>query len=134
MSTASAYLSVAGIDVDIVYKEIKNLHIGVYPPMGRVRVAAPATLDDDQVRLAVVHRLSWIKRQRQQLQAAERQSIREMVTGESHYVWGTRHRLKVLERPGRAHIEVDGDRLLLYVPEGTPSRSEEHTSELQSLM
>ena len=53
MSTASAYLTVAGIDVDIVYKEIKNLHIGVYPPMGRVRVAAPKLLDDDQVRLAV---------------------------------------------------------------------------------
>jgi len=119
MSTASAYLTVAGIDVDIVYKEIKNLHIGVYPPMGRVRVAAPTALDDDQVRLAVVNRLPWIKRQREQLQAAERQTIREMVTGESHYVWGSRRRLKVVERPGRSHIEVDGDRLLLYVPEGT---------------
>src|SRR3546814_10405251 len=53
--------------------------------------------------------------------AGGRQSIREMVTGESHYGWGTRHRLKVLERPGRANIEVDGDRLLLYVPEGTTS-------------
>jgi predicted metal-dependent hydrolase len=111
-------MTVAGIDVDIVYKEIKNLHIGVYPPMGRVRVAAPETLDDDQVRLAVVHRLPWIKRQRDQLRAAQRQSIREMVTGESHYVWGSRYRLKVIERPGRGHIEVDGDRLLLYIPDG----------------
>ena len=115
MSTASAYLTVSGIDVDVVYKDIKNLHIGVYPPMGRVRVAAPDRLDDEQVRLAVVSRLSWIKRQRDQLQAAQRQSAREMVTGESHYVWGSRLRLKVIERPGRAHIEVDGDRLLLYI-------------------
>jgi hypothetical protein len=119
MSTASAYLTVAGIDVDVVYKDIKNLHIGVYPPMGRVRVAAPNQLDDDQVRLAVVNRLSWIKRQRDQLQAAERQSEREIVTGESHFVWGTRLRLKVIERPGRSHAEIDGDRLLLYVPTGT---------------
>lgn len=119
MSTASAYLTVAGIDVDIVYKEIKNLHIGVYPPMGRVRVAAPESLDDDQVRLAIVHRLTWIKRQREQLQAAERQSIRGMVTGESHYVWGSRYRLKVIERPGRGHVEVEGARLLLYVAAGT---------------
>lgn len=119
MSTTSAYLRVGGIDVDVVYKEIKNLHIAVYPPMGRVRVAAPERLGDDQVRLAVVNRLSWIRRQRQQLQAAERQTIREMVTGESHYVWGSRYRLKVIERPGRAHIEVDGDRLLLYLPDGT---------------
>ena len=119
MSTASAYLSVSGIDVDVVYKDIKNLHIGVYPPMGRVRVAAPESLDDDQVRLAIVSRLPWIKRQRDQLQAAQRQTIREMVNGESHYVWGSRLRLKVIERPGRAHIEVDGDRLLLFSPTET---------------
>jgi predicted metal-dependent hydrolase len=119
MSTTSAYLTVGGIDVDVVYKEIKNLHIGVYPPTGRVRVAAPQHLDDDQVRLAVVSRLPWIKRQREQLQAAQRQTIRDMVTGETHYIWGSRARLRVIERSGRAHVEVDGDRLLLYVPEGT---------------
>jgi predicted metal-dependent hydrolase len=114
MSTASAYLTVRGIDVDVIYKDIKNLHIGVYPPLGRVRVAAPERLDDEQVRLAVIQRLSWIKRQRDQLQSAPRQTEREMVTGESHYVWDIRRRLKVIERPGRAHIEVDGDRLVLY--------------------
>jgi predicted metal-dependent hydrolase len=119
VSTGSAYLTVRGIDIDVVYKDIKNLHIGVYPPMGRVRVAAPKRLDDDHVRLAIVQRLPWIKRQREQLQDAARQSERQMVTGESHYVWGNRHRLKVIERPGRAHVEVDGDRLLMYVPEGT---------------
>ena len=119
MSTASTYLTVAGIDVDVIFKDIKNLHIGVYPPMGRVRVAAPEQLNDDQVRLAVVQRLPWIRRQREQLQAAQRQSIREMVTGESHYIWGSRYRLKIIERSGRPHIEIDGDRLLLYVSEGT---------------
>lgn len=121
MSTTSAYLTVAGIDIDVVYKDIKNLHIGVYPPMGRVRVAAPLRLDDDQVRLALVQRLPWIKRQRAQLQGADRQTEREMVTGESHHVWGKRYRLKIIERPGRAHIETNGDRLLLYVPERTPT-------------
>jgi predicted metal-dependent hydrolase len=121
MSTASAFLTVSGIDVDVVYKDIKNLHIGVYPPVGRVRVAAPLRLDDDAVRLALVQRLPWIKRQRERLQAADRQSLREMVTGESHYVWGDRFRLKVIERAGRAHVEIDGDRLLLYLPEQTPT-------------
>src|SRR3954463_12047422 len=99
MSTANAYLTVAGIDIDVVYKNIKNLHIGVYPPLGRVRVAAPHQLDDEQVRLAVIQRLSWIKEQREQFRSAERQSTREMVTGESHYVWGVRRRMKVVERP-----------------------------------
>ncbi|MBB0969015.1 M48 family metallopeptidase [Dietzia aerolata] len=119
MSTANVYLTVRGIDIDVIYKDIKNLHIGVYPPLGRVRVAAPNRLDDDQVRLAVIQRLPWIKRQRDKLRAAERQSEREMVTGESHYVWGIRRRLKVVERPGRAHFEIDGERLVHYVPPGT---------------
>lgn len=119
MSTASTYLTIRGIDVDVFYKDIKNLHIGVYPPLGRVRVAAPHQLDDEQVRFAVIQRLPWIKEQRKQLRSAARQSTREMVTGESHYVWGVRRRMKVVERPGRAHFEVDGERLLLYVPVGT---------------
>jgi predicted metal-dependent hydrolase len=121
MSTNSAYLTVSGIDIDIVYKDIKNLHIGVYPPMGRVRVAAPTKFDDDNVRLAVIRRLPWIKKQREKLQAAERQSEREMLSGESHYVWGRRCRLTVIERPGRPHFELDGDRMLLYVSPGTPA-------------
>ena len=126
MSTASAYLTVAGIDIDVIYKDIKNLHVGVYPPVGRVRVAAPLRLDDDAVRLALVQRLPWIKRQRDRLQAADRQSEREMVTGESHYVWGNRYRLKVIERLGRAHVEVDSDRLLLYAaPEMATERRRE---------
>ena len=119
MSTASAYLTVRGIDVDVIYKDIKNLHIGVYPPLGRVRVAAPERLDDEQVRLAVIQRLPWIKRQREQLNSAPRQTEREMVTGESHYVWGRRKRLKVVERPGRTHLETDGDRLVLFTPSDT---------------
>ena len=119
MSTTSAYLTVRGIDVDVIYKDIKNLHIGVYPPLGRVRVAAPERLDDEQVRLAVIQRLPWIKRQREQLQSVPRQTEREMITGESHYVWGTRRRLKVVERPGRTHFEIDGHRLVLYTPSCT---------------
>ncbi|MFC7962227.1 M48 family metallopeptidase [Rhodococcoides kroppenstedtii] len=121
MSTANANLTIRGIDIDVIYKDIKNLHIGVYPPLGRVRVAAPNRLDDDAVRLAVIQRLPWIKRQRDKLRSAERQSEREMVTGESHYVWGVRRRLKVVERPGRAHFEIDGERLVLYVPADTPA-------------
>ena len=123
MSTNSAYMTIRGIDIDVIYKDIKNLHIGVYPPHGRVRVAAPVRLDDDRVRLAVIQRLPWIKKQRAQLRSAERQTKREMITGESHYVWGVRHRLKVVERPGRAHVEIDGERLMLYVPAGTDQKA-----------
>lgn len=113
-----AYLSVRGMEIEVTYKDIKNLHIGVYPPLGKVRVAAPDSMDDDQVRLAIIHRLSWIKRHRRQLRDAARQTPREMVTGETHYIWGMRYRLKVVERPGKAQIQTDGSRLVLSIPEG----------------
>lgn len=120
MSTARSYLTVAGISVDVVRKDIKNLHIGVYPPGGRVRVAAPAALGDEQIRLAVIQRLPWIKRQRKQLREATRQSERGMVSGETHHVWGVGHRLVVIERPGKSQIEVrSGRHLALLVPERT---------------
>lgn len=119
MSTASAYLTVRGIDIDVVFKDIKHLHVAVYPPLGRVRVAAPSHMNDEQVRRAVVQRLTWIRRQRRQMEEAARQSARTMLTGESHYVWGARRRLTVVERPGRAHVEVDKARLLLCVAPGT---------------
>lgn len=123
MSTTSAYLTVSGIDIDVVHKDIKHLHVGVYPPLGRVRVAAPKRFDDEQIRLAIVQRLAWIRKQQKQLQNAPRQTEREMVTGESHYVWGNRLRLKVLERPGKAHVEIDGDRLVLYTTADSSAES-----------
>jgi predicted metal-dependent hydrolase len=111
------YLTVGGIGVDIVYKDVKNLHIGVYPPIGRVRVAAPRHLNDEQIRLAVIQRLPWIKRNQQRLRDAERQTEREMVNGESHFLWGRRLRLDVTPHSGRAGVHVSGDRLLLRIPE-----------------
>ncbi len=121
MSTANAFMQVAGINVDVIYKNIKNLHIGVYPPFGRVRAAAPERLTEEAIRLAIVQRLAWIKKQQDRLRSAERQSVREMVPGESHYVWGSRLRLEVIEHPGRAKIETSGSKLRLFVPPGTES-------------
>ena len=129
MSTGSAYLTVSGVGVDVVYKDIKNLHIGVYPPSGRVRVAAPARLGDEAVRLAVVQRLPWIRRRTEQLRDAERQSEREMVTGESHYLWGERLRLEVVKATGRPSVTVRGSRLRLSVAPGTTAIQRQHLAE-----
>lgn len=116
----SEYLTIRGIDVEVTYKDIKNLHISVNPPLGKVRVAAPSRMEDDQVRQAIIQRLPWIKRNRQQLRDAARQSPREMVTGESHYVFGVRYRLKVIEHHGRSRVTLDGSRINLYtLPEST---------------
>jgi len=119
MSTANAYMRVSGIGVDVILKDIKNLHIGVYPPFGWVRVAAPERLTEEAIRLAIVQRLPWIKKQRDRPQNAERQSAREMVSGETHYAWGSRLRLEIVERPGHAKIEISGSKLRLSVPSNT---------------
>lgn len=99
--------------VEIVRRDIKNLHVGVYPPNGRVRVAAPMRLDDEAVRLALVARLGWINRQRRVFQAQERQSEREMTSGETHYVSGQRCRLKVIPHDGPARLQLRGNRSLV---------------------
>jgi predicted metal-dependent hydrolase len=83
--------------VEVVRKDIKNLHLGVYPPLGRVRIAVPRRTKDDAVRLAVVRKLPWIRRQQARFRAQERQSQREMLSGETHYFQGQRFRLRVKE-------------------------------------
>ncbi|MGC9456712.1 MAG: M48 family metallopeptidase [Halothiobacillaceae bacterium] len=106
MTTERSHIEVSGIPVEIRRKAIKNLHVGVYPPDGKVRVAAPSHLDDDAVRLAIVSRLGWIRRQQQGFVRQARQSAREMVTGESHYFAGRRYRLSVVEQPGNPRVRV----------------------------
>lgn len=105
---ASGHITVSGIRVQIERKEIKNLHLGVYPPNGRVRVAVPLVITDDAVRLAVIDKLSWIRRQQAKFVEQSRQSAREMVNGESHYFLGRRFRLRVHEQPGKQHVDIRG--------------------------
>ena len=92
--------------MEVVRKDIKNLHLGVYPPNGRVRVAAPLRLDDNAVRVAVISRLGWIRRQQAEFEQQGRQSQRELVTGESHYFEGRRYRLDVNEFDGRPAVRL----------------------------
>ena len=106
--------------MEVVRKDIKNLHIGVYPPTGRARVAAPLHLDDDAVRLAIISRLGWLRRQQTAFEQQVRQSQREFVTGESHYFEGRRYRLDVLECHGRAMVCLQNNKkMLLRVRPGT---------------
>ena len=100
MSIEARQITVSGLRVQVLRKDIKNLHLGVYPPHGRVRVATPLQVSDDAVRLAVIGKLGWIKRQQAKFAAQPRQSRREMVSGESHYFLGRRYRLRVIEREG----------------------------------
>ena len=108
MTTDSRRITVGGVAVEVVRKDIKNLHLGVYPPHGRVRVAAPLRVQDETIRLAIIDKLGWIKRQRAQFEAQPRQSQREMVNGESHYFMGRRYRLRIHERDAPALVALRG--------------------------
>jgi len=99
-------ITVNSLVVDVVRKDIKNLHIAVYPPDGRVRVSAPLRVDDEAVRLAVVSRLAWIKRQQGRFRAQERQSAREYVSRESHYYQGRRYLLNVVYHDGAPRVAL----------------------------
>ncbi len=107
--TISTYeIAVGGLTVEVQPKHIKNLHLGVYPPSGRIRVAAPLSLTKDAVRLAVANKLSWIKRQQAKFALQERQSEREFVSGETHYFQGRRYRLCVIEHNGASQVVLKG--------------------------
>ncbi len=126
MTTETRHLTVSGIKVEVVRKDIKNLHLGVYPPNGRVRVAAPLVISDEAVRLAVIDKLSWIRRQQARFAEQPRQSQREMVNGESHYFLGQRYRLDVHEREAPAGVAVRGIASLdLFVRAGTSPEQRE---------
>lgn len=112
-------MQIGSLSVQLNRKLIKNLHISVLPPDGRIRVSAPEQMTNTAIRMAVVSRIPWIKKQQREFTAQPRQSDREMVSGECHYFWGKRHRLNVIERAGRHEVKVSGGKIHLFVNPGT---------------
>ena len=120
MSISSQKITVSDIPVEIVRKDIKNIHLGVYPPVGNVRISVPQHITDENVRLAIVSRLSWIKKRQEDFRQQPRQSEREYVTGESHYYQGRRYILDVVERYGKHSLCLKNNaKMLLQVSPGT---------------
>ena len=119
-------ITISGLHVAVDRKRIKNLHLGVYPPDGRVRVAAPLAVSDAAVRVAVIGKLPWIKRQQAAFTQQARESEREFVSGETHHYLGRAYRLEVVvvddevSPGGRGHIVIRGNKtMLMVVPSGT---------------
>ena len=88
---------VAGIDVELIQKDIKNLHLAVYPPNGRVRLAAPMDVNEKTLELYVTSKLPWIRMQQRKFAKINRESPRQYVNRESHYFLGKRYLLRVNE-------------------------------------
>ncbi len=106
--------------IDVDRKEIKNLHLSVNPPDGKVRIAAPLNIDDDAVRLFAVSKLAWIRKQQRKFEDQARQSEREFVSGESHYFNGERYLLNVIYRKGNPKVVIrNKTHIDLYVRENS---------------
>lgn len=107
------------IVADVTLKDIKNVHLSVYPPSGKVRISAPMRMDLDTIRVYALSKLGWIKRQQEKLREQERETPREYLDRESHYVWGKRYLLKVIEKDSAPTVTLEHGRMLLQVRPGT---------------
>jgi len=113
-------ITVGSLSIDVVRKNIKNLHLAVYPPDGRVRIATPLNVDDEAVRLFAISKLAWIKKHQVNFTTQERQSEREFVSGESHYFQGSRYLLNVIYYQGNHQVKVRNNTYIdLYIREGS---------------
>lgn len=110
-------LVVNGIEVFVVKKSIKNMHLYVKPPEGRVEVSAPIGLSDESIELFVRTKIGWIRRQQEKFEKQPRQTEREYVSGEAFYVWGRQYYLLVNYSNKGNSLVLDGDKAILTVRE-----------------
>jgi predicted metal-dependent hydrolase len=112
-------LDLGGVTVDVEFKEIKNVHLSVHPPTGRIRISAPIRMDLDTVRVFAISKLEWIKKQQWKLREQEREPPREYLERESHYLWGKRYLMNVIEGDQTPSVEIKHNTLQLHVKPGT---------------
>lgn len=115
----TATLELGDIAVDVILKDIKNVHLSVHPPTGRVRIAAPQRMEMEAIRLFAISKLGWIREQQRKLQEQERETPREFLDRESHFVWGKRYLLSVIEADEPPSIELKHSRMELRIRPGT---------------
>ena len=108
-------IELGDIYVDIIFKDIKNVHLSVNPPKGRVRISAPLRMDMDLIRNFAITKIHWINKQRIKFNKQKRETPREYVTRESHYFFGKRYLLKVIEQAAPPKIVLKHSTIELYI-------------------
>lgn len=106
-------------NVEVVLKDIKNIHLSVYPPNGRIKIAAPLRMDLETIKIYTISKLSWIKQQQKKLLSQPRESIREYITQESHYYLGKRYLLKIVEVDAKPKVILKHKHIILYIRPNT---------------
>jgi predicted metal-dependent hydrolase len=112
-------LKLGSITVDVVQKDIKNVHLSVYPPAGRVRISAPLRMKTETIRVFAASKLGWIKEQQKRITGQDRESPREYIERESHYLWGRRYLLRIVERESPPQVQLRHKKMILQVRPGT---------------
>ncbi len=122
-------LQLGGMTVDVTMKDIKNVHLSVYPPSGRVRISAPSRMNLNTIRSFAITKLDWIRRQQEKISAQERIAPREYLERETHFVWGRRYLMQIVEGT-RTGVALKHSAMILNVTPGTsPSRRHELVQE-----
>jgi predicted metal-dependent hydrolase len=124
-----AQMQLGDIQVEVIRKRIKNIHLSVYPPAGAVRISAPERLSLDTVRVFALSKLGWIKKNQRKLREQERESRRAFIERESHYVWGRRYLLHVVEREALPSVRREHSWLVLTVRPGADRQKREEVVE-----
>ena len=117
-STNTEQIEVGGMTIEVIFKKIKNIHLSVHPPTGRVRISAPKRMKLDTLRIYAISKINWIKKHQKKFQEQERETRREYLDRESHYVWGKRYLLKVKEENRSPSVELKHNQMILTVRPG----------------
>ena len=103
------------IKIQVTRKAIKNVHLSVHPPEGRVTLVAPTETRLDVARAYAISRLGWIRQQQESLRSQARETPRQFIERESHYLWGRRYLLTVIEQETKPYVSLDHKRITLSV-------------------
>ena len=111
--------------IEVEFKDIKNIHLSVYPPDGRIRIAAPERMDLDTIRLYAISKIDWIKKQQRTFRNQKREPLREYLNLESHYIWGQRYLMTIIEEDKSPHVELTHKNMVLRIRPGTDRQKRE---------
>lgn len=117
-----AQINFGDISATVVQKNIKNIHLSVYPPSGRVRISAPLRMDMDTIRVFVISKLSWIKKHQSRFQNQVRETPRECISMESHYYLGKRYLLQIIEHNAPPKVTIKHDTIEMCIRPNTNTK------------
>ena len=112
-------ITIGEFSIRVTRKEIKNVHLSVHPPDGRVTMSAPSSTRLDVARAYAISKLAWIRNQQRKLAEQERETPREYIERESHYLWGRRYLMTVKQKEAKPAVTLDHKRLTLTVRPGS---------------